>query len=77
MLSISIAYNVISCKQIQRNTQKIKIADLLCKFSQAQKSPKKLCTQSRFAQKFYRYGIFRCYLVNPQVQVVQRRVEGF
>ena len=27
MLSISIAYNVISCKKIERNTQKIKIAD--------------------------------------------------
>ena len=27
MLSISMAYNVISCKQIERNTQKIKIAD--------------------------------------------------
>ena len=27
MLSISMAYNVISCKKIERNTQKIKIAD--------------------------------------------------
>ena len=27
MLSISIAYNVISCKKIEKNTQKIKIAD--------------------------------------------------
>ena len=27
MLSISMAYNVISCKKIKRNTQKIKIAD--------------------------------------------------
>ena len=27
MLSISMAYNVISCKKIERNTQKIKITD--------------------------------------------------
>ena len=27
MLSISMPYNVISCKKIERNTQKIKIAD--------------------------------------------------
>ena len=27
MLSISMAYNVISCKKVQRNTQKLKIAD--------------------------------------------------
>ena len=28
MLSISMAYNVISCKKIEGNTQKVKIADL-------------------------------------------------
>ena len=27
MLSISMAYNVISCKKVERNTQKLKIAD--------------------------------------------------
>ena len=27
MLSISMAYNVISCKKVKRNTQKLKIAD--------------------------------------------------
>ena len=27
MLSISMAFNVISCKKIERNTQKLKIAD--------------------------------------------------
>ena len=27
LLSISMAYNVISCKKVERNTQKLKIAD--------------------------------------------------
>ena len=27
MLSISMAFNVISCKKVERNTQKLKIAD--------------------------------------------------
>ena len=27
MLSISMAYNVISCKKVERNTQKLKISD--------------------------------------------------
>ena len=27
MLSISMAYNMISCKKVERNTQKLKIAD--------------------------------------------------
>ena len=33
MVSIPMAYNVISCKKIEGNTQKIKIADLIDKFN--------------------------------------------
>ena len=79
MLSISLAYNVISCKKIERNTQK-------CKFgSRAQKWPKiakkKRITQSRFTQFFYGYGIFWIPLgksshPGSSEYVWQREVEG-
>ena len=56
MKSISMAYNVISRKKIERNTQKIKIADFT------------IAIYSIFGIGMV---YFRCLQVNPHIQVVQ------
>ena len=63
MLSISMAYNVISCKKIERNTQKIKIADFTMYIrlpsSEMTKNRQKNGSLNRDLLNFlYRYGIF-------------------
>ena len=70
MLSISMAYNVISYKKIKRNTKKIKIADLTSYIDSApdfrndQILPNSRVAESGFTQFLHRYGIY--WMVNGE-----------
>merc|ERR1711949_141405 len=59
MLSISMAYNVISCKKIERNTQRIKIA---------KKTDHSIAIYSIFCIGMVYFG---CLQVNLHIQAVQ------
>ena len=63
MLSLSMAFNVISCKKVERNTQKLKIGD----FTMLIRLPSPELTKNRqkngslncdLLNFLYRYGIF-------------------
>ena len=64
MLSISMAYNVISYKKIKRNTKKIKIADLTSYIDSAPDFrndkilPESRVAESGFTQFLNNYGIY-------------------
>ena len=62
MLSITLAYNVISCKKLKETLKKSKLLILQCKFcSRAQKWPKiakKNVLNRDFLSFFYMYGIW-------------------
>ena len=63
-LSISMAYNVISCRKIAKNTQNLKICYELAIQSElpiseiTKNTPKKLGIQSRFPQFFFGMAYF-------------------
>ena len=73
MLSTPMADNVISCKKIQRNTQKIKMADFNMWIRLTSSEMTKQMDHSIVICSKNYIGVvyFGCYLVNPHVQTVQ------
>merc|ERR1711884_498639 len=81
MLSISMAYNVISCKKSKETVKKSKSLILQCKFgSRAEKLPKiaKKTDHSIAIYSIFCIGMvyFGCLQVNPHIQAVQNMCEG-